>query len=156
MRPGSLPATLGGMTRSRSVLALAAASAVVLLTGCSQLIEDWTGEESLRSDSVAELEEGWDRPVPWLPADATSIRLHHSLEGDEAVLGATTGTPLDPTLCAETVRQSGPAYTRDWSPWAFLDRVWACGDWTVIATDNGWYGWTPSGEDEKAATPPAG
>ena len=144
------------MAYSRSGVALFAASAVLLLTGCSDLVEEWTGEVSREFGSAAELADDWNRPVSWLPEDATRIRLHHSLEGSEAVLGAISATALDPAVCAETARQSGPAYTREWSPWAYLDRAWACGEWTVIATDDGWYGWTPSGPDEMAASPSSG
>ncbi len=144
------------MAHSRSLVALVAASALLLLTGCADLVEEWTGEASREFESTTALADGWDRQVPWLPEDATHIRVHHALDGDEAVLGATSPTALDPALCAEAARQSGPAFTREWSPWAFLDRVWACGEWTVVATDDGWYGWTPSGPDELAASPSAG
>lgn len=29
--------------------------------------------------------------------------------------------------------------------------VFACGDWSVMAADDGWYGWTPNSEEERSA-----
>ncbi|WP_210098914.1 hypothetical protein [Microbacterium phyllosphaerae] len=29
--------------------------------------------------------------------------------------------------------------------------VFACGDWSVVASDDGWFGWTPNSEEERNA-----
>lgn len=30
------------------------------------------------------------------------------------------------------------------------DTVFACGDWSVIPTGDGWYGWTPNSAEERS------
>jgi hypothetical protein len=34
-----------------------------------------------------------------------------------------------------------------------MDKVFACGDWSVVRTDDGWLGWTPNAPDEAAESP---
>ena len=51
---------------------------------------------------------------------------------------------------------AGPVFAADWAPEdVYVDDVFACGDWAVMATDDGWFGWTPSapGEQEVAPSP---
>jgi len=128
----------------------------VALTGCSTLTEQLQNERSSEFQSTTDLQERWDKTAPWLPADATQIRTHESTEGDPAILSATTDAELDSSQCAETPRQSAPAFAQPWSPKdkdVFVDAAFACGDWTVIAIPGGWYGWTPNDPDEKAESP---
>jgi hypothetical protein len=92
--------------------------------------------------------------VAWLPADATQIKTRKAAAGGPAILSATTTAQLDVSQCAETTRQSAPTYSDVWSPEnVYVDRVFACGDWAVIKTGSGWYGWTPNDPDEKAVSP---
>jgi hypothetical protein len=128
------------------------ALAVTALSGCA-VLDDLRHESGADFATVAELDAGWDKSVPWLPADATGIRTREATNGDSAILKATTDTELDSAKCAEIDRQSAPVYEQDWSPNAFVDSAWVCGDWTVIPTDDGWYGWTPNDPDEKALSP---
>jgi hypothetical protein len=140
------------MTNARriSIAALALLTAGIL-SGCS--METLQNETSDEFDTVADLTTAWDLPVAWLPDDSVDIRTHSAINGDLAIVRATTDESLDPASCAEVERQSGPVYEEDWSPSPWVDTVWACGDWSIIPTDDGWYGWTPNHPDEKAAAP---
>ena len=128
------------------------AVALISLSGCAVLdvVRHETGTDF---DTTMDLANHWDKSAPWLPADATDITTRESTQGDPAILRAVSTSELDPALCAEVERQSGPVFEQDWSVDAFVDTAWACGDWTVIPTDDGWYGWTPNHPDEKAQSP---
>ena len=126
--------------------------AATALSGCA-VMDQLQHESSTDFATVAELADGWDKTAPWLPTDASDIRTREATNGDSAILRATTDTVLDPAKCAEIDRQSAPVYEQDWSPNAFVDTAWVCGDWTVIPTDDGWFGWTPNDPDEKALSP---
>ncbi|MDJ0377043.1 hypothetical protein [Cryobacterium sp. PH31-L1] len=136
------------------VLAAAALTALAL-TGCSNIIEQVQREKSLEFPSVPILTEEWDQRADWLPADATQITIREAAAGGgPAILAATTNSDLDPMQCAETDRQSAPTYAEDWSPDdVYVDRVFACANWAVIKTADGWYGWTPNDPDELAVSP---
>lgn len=124
------------------------------LTGCSSVIDKIQREKTNQFASTQELARNWDRTADWLPTDSTQIRIREASAGDPAILAATTKIDLDPAQCAETERQSAPIYSDDWSPTdVYVDRIFACGDWAVIKTDGGWYGWTPNDPDEKAVSP---
>jgi len=124
------------------------------LTGCTAISDQLHHEVSHRFDSTADVEGNWGKSAPWLPADATDIRTHESTTGDPAILRATTKEQLDPAKCATVERQSAPTFAESWSSKdVYVETVWVCGDWVVIPTDDGWYGWTPSDPDEKAASP---
>jgi len=141
------------MKKSRTLALLPiAALAAIALSGCA-VMDDLRHESSTDFATVSELSDGWDKAAPWLPADASDIRTREATNGDSAILRATTDTELDPAKCAEIDRQSAPVYEQDWSPNAFVDTAWVCGDWTVIPTDDGWFGWTPNDPDEKALSP---
>jgi len=142
------------MTNARRIsIAALALLTVGILSGCS--METLQNETSDEFDTVADLTTLWDLPVAWLPDDSVDIRTHSAINGDLAIVRATTDESLDPASCAEVERQSGPVYEEDWSPSPYVDTAWACGDWTIIPTDDGWYGWTPNHPDEKAAVPAA-
>lgn len=124
---------------------------MTLLTGCTTISDVLYHQESNRFASADELTEDWDKTAPWLPEDATDIKTHESTTGPPAILAATTATALDPTMCAEVTRESSPEFVQSWSPGdTYVDSVWACGEWAVLRTDNGWFGWTPSDPDEQA------
>lgn len=131
---------------------LVAAVSVVALTGCAGIEDAMQNESSVRFDTTAEVTAQWDGTAPWLPEDATDIRIHQSVQGDPAVLLSTSSADLDPALCVETERKSAATFSEPWSPDSYVDTVFACGDWAVIPTGTGWYGWTPNHPDEKAAS----
>lgn len=132
-------------------MALIAAVSVVALTGCAGIKDALQNESSVDFGTTAELTAQWGKSAPWLPEDATGIRIHQSVKGDPAILLSTSASELDPSLCVETVRKSAATFSEEWSPDSYVDTVFACGDWAVIPTDTGWYGWTPNHPDEKAA-----
>ncbi|RUQ98270.1 hypothetical protein [Labedella endophytica] len=140
----------------RTTLSLTLATtavAALALSGCS-LQQTLQKESSGTYADSAALSAEWDKTAPWLPADATDISVHESTEGDPASLLATSDTDLDLSKCAEVDRQSAPTFAIDGAPDAYkIDTVFACGDWAVAPTDDGWYGWTPNHPDEKAASP---
>lgn len=145
-------------TRTRGVtaaLALAAAAAVSLsLTGCTSIQQMLQNESTGTYPDAAAVAADWDKTAPWLPADATDISVHESTKGDPATLLATSDSELDLSQCAEVPRQSAPTFAIDGAPNVYkIDTVYACGDWAVVPTDDGWYGWTPNHPDEKAASP---
>jgi hypothetical protein len=140
------------MTTIRTASALIGMSlGMIALSGCSVMSDTVSNQRALQYESVTDLEIGWDKDAPWLPPDATDIRIRESTSGDPAVLRAVTGTELDPKRCVITTRQSDPTFTDTWTPDPYVDDIWACDDWAVIATDDGWFGWTPLDPDEKAA-----
>jgi hypothetical protein len=138
---------------STTLLALGLLTAFAL-TGCTAIGEQLHNEASHTFDSAEDIAGNWGNTAPWLPADATDIRTHESTTGNPAILRATTSAKLDPAKCAEIDRQSAPTFEQAWSPKSvYVDKVWVCGDWAVIPTDNGWFGWTPVDPDEKALSP---
>jgi hypothetical protein len=141
------------MTNVRRIsIAAAALVTAATLAGCS-VADTLQNETSSEFDSVTALTKKWDLPVAWLPADSTDIHTHSAINGDIAIVGVTSSAALDPAICAVTERKSGPVYEQDWSPNPYVDIAWACGDWTVIGTDDGWYGWTPNDPGEQKASP---
>lgn len=143
-------------TRGRTVALTLATTAVaaLALTGCTSLQEAIRDESSGTYADAAALDAAWDKTAPWLPDDASGISMHQTVNGDPASLLIASDSDLDPTQCAEVDRQSAPTFTIDDAPNVFtIDTVYACGDWAVVPTDDGWYGWTPNDPDEKAASP---
>jgi len=140
--------------KKTSLLSSFAISAIALaaLSGCA-VTDFFQHEASADFESTKALDAGWDKSAPWVPADATDIRTRSSTTGDSAILRATTATALDPELCVEIERKSGPVYEQDWSGDAYVDNAWACDNWTVVATDDGWYGWTPNYPEEQEQSP---
>lgn len=145
--------------RSRAVRAtapLAAAFLLASLTGCSGIGDALRQETSHEFATKDQMVEQWAKEAPWLPSDATSILTREATEGDPASLTAVSGTELDPAQCVEVERASAPTFALENTPDVYkIDRVFACGSWAVVATDDGWYGWTPNDPDEQAQSPGA-
>lgn len=143
------------MTKSSSTAILAlGVLAALSMTGCTAIGEQLHHEASHRFGSTADIAGNWGKSAPWLPADSTDIRTHESTIGNPAILRATTKERLDPAHCAQIDRQSAPTFDQPWSPRSvYVHKVWVCGDWAVIPTGNGWFGWTPNDPDEKALSP---
>jgi hypothetical protein len=138
------------MTLSRLAPAvLLALASTALLGGCA-IGDTLYIETESEFASTAELAADWQKTASWLPDDAIDIRIREAQKADSAVLLATTSSSLDPAMCVETERLSAPMFELDDAPSPYTDRAFACGAWTVIPTDDGWYGWTPSHPDEQA------
>jgi len=141
------------MRKTSALLAVPlVAIALISLSGCA-VLDVVRHETGGTFDTTMDLTNHWDKSAPWVPADAVDIETRESTQGDPAILRAITTSELDPTLCVEVERQSGPSFEQDWSVDPYVDTVWACGDWAVIPTEDGWYGWTPNHPDEKAQSP---
>ncbi|MEL5990109.1 hypothetical protein ACOKGD_07545 [Microbacterium phosphatis] len=147
------------MTSSRTLRMTAAASVAALLllpslAGCAAAEAALQQEASHEFATHDELVKGWKREAPWVPADAQSIRIRESLAGEPASLAVVSESDLTTDLCAEVERKSAPTIVLEKTPDVYkIDRVFACGDWAVVETDDGWYGWTPVHPDERAASP---
>lgn len=144
------------MKSSKRFLPLSAAIVIASLAlgGCSDLANQLQPTKDADFSSAQDLAENWNQPAEWVPADATEIKTQEASAGGPAILAATTDTELDASLCSETDRQSAPVYSEAWSPEdVYVDSVFACGNWAVMKTDTGWYGWTPNDPDEKAVSP---
>ncbi len=139
------------------VLALGAVlvPAALAATGCSSLVDRVLYNENHFSfDDRAALEKGLEQDVPWVPADATRITGTVSTDATNGAVLLHSDADLDPGICAETTRLSAPVYALDGAPDVFeMDTVFACGDWSVVFTDDGWLGWTPNHPDEAAVSP---
>lgn len=147
------------MNRLRRPAAFALAAVVpaaLLLSGCSLVDEVLHHERSVEFATAADLTTEWSGSAPWVPDDATDIRIREKTEGDVVTILLTSVADLDTSLCAEVERRSAPVFAVEGAPDVFkLDEVWACGDWAVVPADGGWFGWTPSHPDEQAASPSA-
>jgi len=141
-------------TRARTapLLGVVAGLTLIALTGCAPILDTLQNEATSSYPSTTAVEEEWGKNAPWLPDDATEISIRETPDADPAVLLASSVEPLDPALCVEVERQSAPVFSVAGSPDPYVDRVFACGDWAVMPTDDGWYGWTPNHPDEKAAS----
>lgn len=143
------------MNKRTSTLALAAAGILTLgtaLAGCSAIDEIAYKQKSEMFDTAAALAESGVN-APWVPADASGIRVTRTTvsgAGDASVL-VDSEADLDPALCTEVDRQSAPVYDVEGAPNALkADTVFACGAWSVMPADGGWYGWAPNHPDEAA------
>jgi hypothetical protein len=136
-------------------LAVAAGGALSLsLAGCTGIQEALSQEVTAEYTDTADVTARADTPVPWLPADATAIVLKTKRDGEVATAMTRSGSALDPKTCVEVERQSAPTVHLDDAPDVYAKgHVFACGAWSVIATDTGWYGWTPNSPGEKEQSP---
>lgn len=138
-------------------IALAAGAVALLgasLTGCTIVDEVLHGERPASYDSTADVpaELGLD----WAPADASDIDVIESsrAEGTATVL---LTSPSDlPDDCVLVPRESGPTMTltdedRELPETYKTTEVQLCGDWAVLPTADGWYGWTPVTEQASDA-----
>lgn len=141
------------------IITIAAAGVLVLgLTGCSAVADLIHSEQTWDFDDQKSFAEEWPRAAgaEWVPDDAELIQVRESLNGEVGIIGLTSSATLDEVKCVETERLSGPSFTDDWAPEkVYVDTIFACGDWAVMKTDDGWFGWTPSapGEQEVAPAP---
>ncbi|GHD52915.1 hypothetical protein D9V29_12235 [Mycetocola manganoxydans] len=140
--------------RARTFALLSTIPLALALTGCSVVDGFNPKEQSVSFDTAAEVTDRWKGDAAWLPADATAIEIRESTIDDTAVLLAASDAELDPELCAVVSRQSAPAYQVEGSPDPYkAGEVFACGTWTVMAAEDGWFGWNPNHPDEAQQSP---
>lgn len=136
----------------------AAAPALILagllsLSGCSAYDSLVHKQATSTFDDVAAFDAGAEVEADWVPGDSADITVRTStVEGAaDAVVLLTSDSALAGD-CAEVDRSSAPVWVLDEAPDPYeAETVFACGDWTVMATDDGWYGWTPNSEEERSA-----
>ena len=135
-------------------LAATAAVAVVALSGCAAVDELAHKQRSSEFADGAALPEEWSDRADWLPADARDIRVMEStVDEDAASILVSSGAELSTELCTEVPRLSAPTMEVPDAPDAYTaERVFSCGDWSVIPAGAGWYGWTPNSDGERAGS----
>ncbi|QDE35928.1 hypothetical protein FIV50_14690 [Microbacterium foliorum] len=135
-----------------------AASALVLLgltslAGCSAYDSIVHKQATSTFDDVEAFDDGAEVDAGWIPTDATDITVRTStLENaaDAVVLLSSASALADD--CTEVERLSAPTWVLDDAPDPYKAKtVFACGDWSVMSTDSGWFGWTPNSDEERSA-----
>lgn len=139
---------------ARTALAASAllAAGMLSLTGCSIYDSLVHKQATSTFDDVGAFDAGAEVGADWIPADATDITVRTSTvdQAEDAVILLSSSAELEG--CTETERYSGPTLALDEAPDPYTAKtVFVCGDWTVMPTDDGWYGWTPNSEDERNA-----
>lgn len=136
--------------------ALAAPTLIVVgllsLTGCSAYDSLVHKQATSTFDDTTAFDDGAEVDAEWIPADATEITVRTSTIEDaaDAVILLTSGSALSD--CTEVKRHSAPSWVLDGAPDPYKAKtVFACGDWSVVASDDGWFGWTPNSEEERNA-----
>lgn len=140
---------------TRPALAASALIAVGLisLTGCSAY-DSIVHKQATSTYEDAQAFGDAAVDAEWIPQDSTEITVRTSTIEDaaDAVILLTSGSAL-PDDCAEVERQSAPAWVLDDAPDPYKAKtVFACGDWSVMTTGDGWFGWTPNSDEERAAS----
>jgi hypothetical protein len=133
-----------------SVVVLAAAG----LSGCTVVTDAMNKSVTTTADSREDL--SGDIPA-WVPADATKITRVAGGNGEAATILLTSAKELDTGTCVATPRLSAPTMQIDDAPDVYSeDEVLSCGDWAVIPSAGGWYGWTPATESSAVPSPTRG
>ncbi|GMA28909.1 hypothetical protein [Arenivirga flava] len=137
--------------RSSSITRIAlAVGAVALLgaslTGCTIVDEVLHGERPASYDSASEVPD--ELGLDWAPSDATDIDVIESTRADDTATVLLTSPSELPDDCVLVPRTSGPTMTlsddeRELPETYKATEVQLCGDWAVLPTADGWYGWTP-------------
>lgn len=146
--------TMTPLSRPRLLITGAAALLTVVgLSGCTAVDDLFHGRTATDAETRAEIAGG---APSWVPEDASDIRTVSGDKGDATSILLVSADDLDPDLCTETARTSAPTMEVEGAPDVYdaeLATVFSCGDWTVAASPDGWYGWTPATEDAAAPTP---
>lgn len=135
-----------------AAVAFAAGIALLGLTGCAGLhsLASKQHEESFATYSAAE--KGWEGvDIPsWIPDDATDLRNVATLDETVAVIRVVTDSELAGS-CEPTTREGIPQLAVDWSTQDWPEEIQVCGDYEVMAMDDGWLGWFQA--EEPGQTP---
>jgi len=150
MRRMPAPDFACSMTVPKSLLALAAACTLLMLSGCSAV-----GVLGLQTTSQVVYARWSDAPrtgdpdvVPpaFVPRDAKVVTLRTLLDGHGSILRFTSKSPLDPRLCRAGTLTGRPRLDTNWWP---IGRPPARGmrcspDWRVFVRSGTSYAWAPS------------
>ena len=138
-------------TQTSATTAFAAACGALLvlgLTACTGIDDLLHNQHSETFATYDAAEEGWvGVGIPsWIPDDATDLRSIASTNEQVAVIGVTTNSPLAGD-CTEQERHGVPAFDADWVPDTWPDTVSVCGEYEVMAVEDGWVGWFNAAEE---------
>ncbi|MCM3778095.1 hypothetical protein [Microbacterium hydrocarbonoxydans] len=141
---------------ARTALAAPAliAAGLLALTGCSAYDSLVHKYATTAFDDRSAFEADAEVDASWIPTDATGITVRTSTLEDaaDAVILLTSDSPLSDD-CREVDRYSAPSWVLDGAPDPYeAETVFACDDWSVIAGDGVWFGWTPNSPEERGAT----
>lgn len=141
------------MTRRNSApLLLLLAVGTTALSGCSSIDDMINRQETHTYEDKKSFEADSEISTDWVPDDATEITVRSaSREGDEVAVIHLDSTSNLPDSCREAERKSAPLLTIDGAPDVYKPKnnnVHICGEWTVMQSSDGWYGWTPNTEDQ--------
>lgn len=138
-------------------IALAAPALIIAgmlsLTGCSAYDSLVHKHATSTFENIETFDDGADVDADWIPADATEITVRTSTmeKASDAVILLSSASALTDG-CAEVDRYSAPAWVLDDAPDPYTaETIFACGDWSIMATQSGWYGWTPNSDEERSA-----
>ncbi len=135
-------------TKRTYVAAALLVSGATLLSGCASISDLLSREITSHYDDSSSLAEA-DAALGWVPDDSTDITVRTPTDTDSgiAVISLTSESEL-PSTCVEAPRRSAPILTLEGRPDIYkASTVMVCGDWSVIASGDGWYGWTPNTGD---------
>jgi hypothetical protein len=143
------------LMKAPTVLAIATSMTLglVFLTGCSAYDSLVHKQSTSTFANVETFNAGSTTEAAWIPTDATEITVRTSTlaKASDAVILLDSGSALLGD-CAEVERYSAPAWVLDDAPDPYkADSVFVCGDWSVMSTETGWYGWTPNSDEERSA-----
>ncbi|KAA9136128.1 hypothetical protein [Microbacterium caowuchunii] len=146
--------------RTGTVALLASFAALTVgLSGCSVVDELVYHQRSATFQTSADAPDSSVAHAGWVPKDASDIRIVESTRPDatNASILLSSASPLDPGICVEIDRQSGSTYSIEGAPDPYAaERVFTCGEWSVIPSEDGWFGWTPNSPDEQDQAPSRG
>ena len=132
--------------------AFAVGAVLIALTGCAQISDVLSNQHREEFATYEEAVDGWvgvDIPA-WIPADSTDLRNLATVDETVAVVRVVTDSKL-PRTCQLVPREGLPQLAVDWSTQKWPDEVQRCGDYEVMAMDDGWLGWFQA--DEAGQTP---
>ena len=142
------------MTRFDSATTAAAAFGcgilLIALTGCAQLGDVLHKQHREHFDTYEHAADAWvgvDMP-DWIPRDSTEIRNLATTDETVSVIRVVTDSDLAGD-CATAPRLGLPQLSADWAAeeWETLPaEVAVCGDYEIVATDDGWLGWFQASE----------
>ena len=132
--------------------AFATGIVLIALTGCAQIGDVISKQHREDFPTYEAAADGWvgvDIP-DWIPDDATDLRNLATLDETVSVMRVVTDTDLAGS-CETAPRTGLPQLAADWSTEVWPDDVQRCGDYEVMAMEDGWLGWFEA--EEPGQTP---
>lgn len=143
------------MNKITSTRLLFAPAAAILVVGGLAACSVVEGATSGSVTSTAETRETLSGEIPaWIPDDATGITRVEGARGDAASILLISSSDLNASSCEAVPRVSAPTVQVEDAPDVYSeDEVFSCGEWAVVPSEDGWYGWTPAIESTAVPSP---